>query len=157
MKNNLTEQLLASFGVFFPQGIIGSYVNGEILQGEGEEIPLVNPSTGETFLSYKDAGSAVVSKAVDAAVAGQRAWAAVSHAERGRIMQEIGRLLRANLESLAQLESLSAGKPIRDCRGEALRVAEMFEYYGGWSDKVYGNVIPVPSGHLNFTDRKSVV
>ncbi|MDF3881115.1 aldehyde dehydrogenase family protein [Cupriavidus basilensis] len=154
MKNNLTEQLLASFGVFFPQGIIGSYVNGEILQGEGEEIPLVNPSTGETFLSYKDAGSAVVCKAVDAAVAGQRAWAAVSHAERGRIMQEIGRLLRANLEPLAQLESLSAGKPIRDCRGEALRVAEMFEYYGGWSDKVYGNVIPVPSGHLNFTRRE---
>jgi acyl-CoA reductase-like NAD-dependent aldehyde dehydrogenase len=69
-------------------------------------------------------------------------------------MQEAGRLLRANIEALAQLESVSAGKPIRDCRGEALRVAEMFEYYGGWTDKLYGNVIPVPSGHLNYTRRE---
>jgi acyl-CoA reductase-like NAD-dependent aldehyde dehydrogenase len=69
-------------------------------------------------------------------------------------MQEAGRLLRANIEALAQLESISAGKPIRDCRGEALRVAEMFEYYGGWTDKLYGNVIPVPSGHVNYTRRE---
>jgi aldehyde dehydrogenase (NAD+) len=69
-------------------------------------------------------------------------------------MQEVGRLLRTKIEPLAQLESISAGKPIRDCRGEALRVAEMFEYYGGWTDKLYGNVIPVPSGHLNYTRRE---
>jgi acyl-CoA reductase-like NAD-dependent aldehyde dehydrogenase len=30
----------------------------------------------------------------------------------------------------------------------------MFEYYGGWTDKLYGNVIPVPSGHLNYTRRE---
>jgi acyl-CoA reductase-like NAD-dependent aldehyde dehydrogenase len=152
---NLTEQLLAAYAPFFPEGVIGSYVNGEILAGDGDDIKLVNPATGGAFLSYKDAGTAVVTKAAEAAVAGQRVWAALSHAERGRIMQEIGRLLRANIEPLAQLESLSAGKPIRDCRGEALRVAEMFEYYGGWTDKVYGNVIPVPSGHLNFTRREA--
>ena len=69
-------------------------------------------------------------------------------------MQEVGRTIRANIEPLAQLEAISAGKPIRDCRGEALRVAEMFEYYGGWTDKLYGNVIPVPSGHLNYTRRE---
>jgi len=155
MNLNPTEQLLAAFAPFFPEGVIGSYVNGEVLPGEGADIALVNPSNGQTFIKYKDAGAAVVSKAADAAVAGQKVWAALSHAERGRIMQEIARALRANLEPLAQLESLSAGKPIRDCRGEALRVAEMFEYYGGWTDKVYGNVIPVPSGHLNFTRREA--
>lgn len=154
MKSNSTEQLLAVFAPFFPEGIIGSYVNGEILPGEGADVSLVNPSTGLQFLAYKDAGANVASKAALAAVAGQKVWAAMSHAERGRTMQEVGRLLRANLEPLAQLESLSAGKPIRDCRGEALRVAEMFEYYGGWTDKLYGNVIPVPSGHLNYTRRE---
>jgi acyl-CoA reductase-like NAD-dependent aldehyde dehydrogenase len=30
----------------------------------------------------------------------------------------------------------------------------MFEYYGGWTDKLYGNVIPVPSGHVNYTRRE---
>lgn len=155
MQHNLTEQLLAAYAPFFPEGVIGSYINGQIVPGEGDEISLVNPATGLTFITYKDAGKAVASRAVEAAVEGQKVWAAYSHAERGRIMQEIGRLVRARIEPLAQLESLSAGKPIRDCRGEALRVAEMFEYYGGWADKVYGNVIPVPSGHLNFTRREA--
>lgn len=154
MKLNPTEQLLAAFTPFFPEGRIGSYVDGQIVEGEGPEINLINPSNGVKFLDYKDAGDNVARKAADAAAAGQKVWAAFSNAERGRLMQEAARLLRANIEPLAQLESLSAGKPIRDCRGEALRVAEMFEYYGGWTDKLYGNVIPVPSGHLNYTRRE---
>lgn len=151
-----SEQLLNTFKVFFADGIVGSYINGDVIQGDGKEISLVNPSTGDVFLQYKDAGVSIAQKAVAAATTGQQAWSALSHAERGRIMQEAGRLLRGNIEPLAQLESISAGKPIRDCRGEALRVAEMFEYYGGWTDKLYGNVIPVPSGHLNYTRREPI-
>ncbi|MEJ8814328.1 aldehyde dehydrogenase family protein [Variovorax ureilyticus] len=154
MNSNATEQLLAAYAPFFPDGKIGSYVGGEILLGDGADISLINPATGKEFLTYKDAGEKVVAQAAEAAIQGQKAWAALSHAERGRLMHNAGRILRENLEALALLESISAGKPIRDCRGEALRVAEMFEYYAGWTDKVYGNVIPVPSGHLNFTRRE---
>ena len=154
MSLNQTEQLLAAYKTFFTEGLVGSYVNGATLPGEAEPIKLVNPATGDVFLQYQDAGADVAKQAVAAAISGQKVWAALSHAERGRLMQEAGRLLRANIEALAQLESISAGKPIRDCRGEALRVAEMFEYYGGWTDKLYGNVIPVPSGHVNYTRRE---
>jgi len=45
--------------------------------------------------------------------------------------------------SVAELETLSAGKPVRDTRGEVAKVAEMFEYYAGWADKLHGDVIPV--------------
>lgn len=154
MSLNQTEQLLAAYKAFFADGVVGSYVNGAMLVGEAEPIKLINPATSDVFLQYQDAGAGVAKQAVTAAIAGQKVWGALSHAERGRLMQEAGRLLRANIEALAQLESVSAGKPIRDCRGEALRVAEMFEYYGGWTDKLYGNVIPVPSGHLNYTRRE---
>ena len=154
MSMKQTEQLLAAYTSFFPDGLVGSYVNGAMLPGEADAIKLINPATGDVFLQYQDAGAGVAKQAVAAASGGQKLWAALSHAERGRLMQEAGRLLRANIEALAQLESVSAGKPIRDCRGEALRVAEMFEYYGGWTDKLYGNVIPVPSGHLKYTRRE---
>jgi acyl-CoA reductase-like NAD-dependent aldehyde dehydrogenase len=154
MKTHPTDKLRAAYAQFFPDGVLGSYVNGEVVAGDGAQIALVNPSTGATLVSYADAGEAVAAKAALVAVEGQKIWAAVSHAERGRVMQEVGRVIRANVEPLAQLESLSAGKPIRDCRGEAMRVAEMFEYYGGWTDKLYGHVIPVPSGHLNYTRRE---
>jgi acyl-CoA reductase-like NAD-dependent aldehyde dehydrogenase len=155
MTTSLQEQLLAKFNVFFPAArTVGSYVGGELLPGEGAPVKLVDPATGSEFLSYADAGAAVVAQAARSAVAGQRAWAALSAAQRGRVMFEIGRAVRAQLEPLAQLESLSAGKPIRDCRGEVTKVAEMFEYYAGWTDKLHGEVIPVPSGHLNYTRRE---
>jgi acyl-CoA reductase-like NAD-dependent aldehyde dehydrogenase len=63
----------------------------------------------------------------------------------------VARLVRAHAEALAELEMLSAGKPIRDTRGEVAKVAEMFEYYAGWADKLHGEVIPVPTSHLNYT------
>ena len=66
-------------------------------------------------------------------------------------MTEIARHIRQNTEAIAELECRSAGRPIRDMRGEAVRVAEMFEYYGGWCDKLHGEVIPVPTSHLNYT------
>lgn len=149
------EQLLAAFAPFFPGAkVIGSYIGGELKIGAGAAIKLINPATAEEFVSYPDAGAELVAKAAEAAIAAQREWASLPHAQRGRVMFEIGRVLRAHLEPLARLESLSAGKPIRDCRGEVTKVAEMFEYYAGWTDKVHGEVIPVPSGHLNYTRRE---
>jgi acyl-CoA reductase-like NAD-dependent aldehyde dehydrogenase len=156
MQASQTEQLLAAFAPFFPGArTVGSYVGGELVAGAGEPVKLINPATGRLFLEYPDAGAALVARAADAAIAGQQAWAALSHAGRGRVMQDIARAVRGHLEPLAQLESLCAGKPIRDCRGEVTKVAEMFEYYAGWTDKFHGEVIPVPSGHLNYTRREA--
>lgn len=155
MHPHLNDRLLAKFHPFFP-GVtdVGSYVGGNYLIGNGPPITLTNPATGAAFLRYADAGTDLVAQAAQCALAGQRAWAALPAAQRGRVMHDIGRVLRAHQEQLAQLESLSAGKPIRDCRGEVGKVAEMFEYYAGWADKLHGDVIAVPSGHLNYTRRE---
>ena len=155
MTDDSKSRLLARLAPFFPDATtVGSYIGGQYLIGQGQAIHLLDPATGQPFLSYPDAGVDLVAKAAAAAVAGQRQWAALPAAQRGRVLFEIGRLVRAHIEPLAQLESLSAGKPIRDCRGEVTKVAEMFEYYAGWADKLHGEVIPVPSGHLNYTRRE---
>ncbi|WP_034298544.1 aldehyde dehydrogenase family protein [Herbaspirillum sp. RV1423] len=157
MKLNEAEQLLAAFAPFFQgAGFVGSYVGGKLVQGSGDLIALQNPATGAATLSYRDAGAEIVQQAAEAALAAQVEWCKLTHAARGRIVFAIGQKIRGNAEALAQLESLSAGKPIRDCRGEVGKVAEMFEYYAGWSDKFYGDVIPVPSSHLNYTRREPV-
>jgi len=65
-----------------------------------------------------------------------------------------GSTLSTNAKDLATLEAVVAGKPIRDCRIEVSKVAEMFSYYAGWTDKLHGQVISVPSGHLNYTQRE---
>ncbi len=91
---------------------------------------------------FADAGADVVDAAMAAAREGQRAWWAMSAAARGRAMWAVAALVRRHADALAELETLSAGKPIRDTRGEVAKVAEMFEYYAGWCDKLHGEVIP---------------
>jgi acyl-CoA reductase-like NAD-dependent aldehyde dehydrogenase len=134
-----------------PGGTVGSLVAGEILPGVGARLDLVNPADGRVILSYADAGASVVDQAMHAAAAAQPKWWAMTAAARGRAMWEVARLVRAHADALAELEMLSAGKPIRDTRGEVAKVAEMFEYYAGWADKLHGEVIPVPTSHLNYT------
>ncbi len=134
-----------------PGGDAGSFIAGEIVPGSGEELALVNPADGRTILTYADAGAPAVEQAMAAARAAQPRWSALPAAARGRALWDVARLVRSYAETLAELEMLSAGKPIRDTRGEVARVAEMFEYYAGWADKLHGEVIPVPTGHLNYT------
>ena len=129
----------------------GSWVDGELVEGKGETVSLVNPATGQAFMEYRDAGEAVVAAAAEAARRAQKQWWGLTASARGRLMWACADKIRAVAESLAQLESVSAGKPIRDCRVEVAKVAEMFEYYAGWCDKLGGEVIPVPTSHLNYT------
>ncbi|MBU2866422.1 aldehyde dehydrogenase family protein [Pacificibacter marinus] len=132
-----------------------SLVAGELCDGTGAEITLIDPYTEQVLARYKDADMALSQAACTAAKTAQIGWAkGISAAARGLVMQDIARAVLAHLEPLAQIESLIAGKPIRDCRVEVAKVAEMFTYYAGWADKLHGEVIPVPSGHLNYTLRE---
>lgn len=156
-SGNMQQRIDEAFRVFFPeeQGV-GSYVDGKLQAGTGESVRLHNASTAEEVLRYADLSADIVQEAVDAAARAQREWWAQPHAQRGRVMHAIGRLVRDRAEALARLEALTSGKPLRDCRAEVQRVAEMFEYYSGWADKLHGEVIPVPSGHLNYTRREPI-
>ncbi|WAM55571.1 aldehyde dehydrogenase family protein [Vreelandella venusta] len=142
-------ELLEGFGLAAATPL-SNWIDGDLVVGEGEVITLSNPATGETLVSYRDAGAALIERATQAAERGQRAWMALTASERGRRMNAAIRGLEGHEEALAQLESVVAGKPIRDCRAEVGKVREMFEYYAGWCDKQHGEVIPVPTSHLNY-------
>ncbi|GBQ90775.1 NAD-dependent aldehyde dehydrogenase [Acetobacter nitrogenifigens DSM 23921 = NBRC 105050] len=147
----------ALFAHFFPEATaIGSYIGGVIVEGHGEPIEIISPVTTEALCAFSDAGAEVAHRAAIEAEQGLLRWRSFTHAARGRVMQAIAQAVRAESESLAELEMLVSGKPIRDCRGEAIKVAEMFEYYAGWTDKLFGEVIPTPTSHLNYTLREPV-
>lgn len=133
---------------------VGSLVGGRIVPGTGDTITVADAATGEPLYAYADAGAAVVAAAAASAREAQIAWGRLTGFGRGRILQAVGRAILAEVEPLARLESLTAGKPLRDARIEVTKVAEMFEYYAGWADKFHGEVIPVPTTHLNYTRRE---
>ncbi|GGF56969.1 aldehyde dehydrogenase [Azorhizobium oxalatiphilum] len=157
MTSFIDPRLQQALAPFWP-GLktIGSWVGGEMLVGDGAPVEVLDPATAKPLFAYPDAGAGIAAKAAVAATEGQLVWNKLTAAGRGRVMQAIARELAANVEQLAQVESLMAGKPIRDARAEVGKVVEMFEYYAGWADKFHGEVIPVPTTHLNYTRREAM-
>ncbi|OXH90767.1 hypothetical protein CA831_09110, partial [Burkholderia multivorans] len=70
MASPIEHALLDAFRQFFPGAqTVGSYVNGELVEGRGDTIQLFDAATGEQSLAYRDGGAEIVALAASAAQA----------------------------------------------------------------------------------------
>ena len=124
----------------------------------GHTMEVVNPATEEMIAQVPSAGGADLDAAVQAARAAlDGPWGQMSARERGRLVRKLGDRLLERADEVARLETLHNGKPISESRHiEIPASAECFEYYGGWSDKVMGETIPVKGNHLTYTLREPI-
>jgi len=121
----------------------------------GESLPVVDPSTGETFARIARGGAADVDRAVAAAERTlDGAWGATEPVERGRILARFGRLIERDFDHLWQLESRDTGKPVRQAKADITACARYFEFYGGAADKQHGETIPYKNGYTVLTVRE---
>ncbi|MEO1102806.1 MAG: aldehyde dehydrogenase family protein, partial [Pseudomonadota bacterium] len=133
---------------------VASLIGGSAFAGEGETVTIEDPVTGRAARTYHDGGEVAVEAAYEAAEVGGRAWRALTASARGAVLAEAAARIKVATEPLAALESTTAAKPIRDARAEVAKVAQMFAYYAGFADKVTGDVVPVPTSHLNIVMRE---
>ncbi|RCV47823.1 aldehyde dehydrogenase family protein [Marinitenerispora sediminis] len=136
-----------------PQGV-GSHTADGVRTGSGTAVTAHDPATGTALLTWSDTGADGARAAVDAAAAAAPAWQGLGAFGRAAALRALSAAVTADAENLARLESVTAGKPIRDTRVEAAKVAEMFAYYAGWADKALGQTIPVPGDWLTYTRRE---
>jgi len=132
------------------------FVDGQWREAAGgRRSVLINPATERPCAEVAAATPAEVAAAVASA---QRAWDGgwrdLAPGRRTEILFQIARILRENLEFLAQLETLQIGKPISDARDEIGLGARVFEFYAGAITKFGGQTIPVSRGGLDFTLRQ---
>jgi betaine-aldehyde dehydrogenase len=124
----------------------------------GSRTEVHNPATGEVLAEVAAGTPDDVGRAV--AVAADRfasgSWRATSPREKRRVLRQIADLIRRDLDSLAQLESRNAGKPIAAARGEIGAVATTFDYYAGAVDKIHGQTIPANAAGTLMTFREPV-
>lgn len=121
----------------------------------GSRTSLVNPASEEPFCEVTAADVRDADAAVDSASrVWQTDWRDMKPGKRADILFSIARVLRENVERIAELESLQIGKPISDARDEAALGARVFEYYAGAIGKFCGQTIPVASGGFDFTLRQ---
>jgi betaine-aldehyde dehydrogenase len=102
----------------------------------------VNPATGEVICDVEQAGPAEIEAAVESARAGFEIWRAVPGARRGRILNEVARILRARNRELAELEVADTGKPIAEAEVvDVLSGADCIEYFAGLAAGLHGEHI----------------
>jgi acyl-CoA reductase-like NAD-dependent aldehyde dehydrogenase len=124
----------------------------------GKTMDVVNPATEDVIAQVPSAAVSDLDAAVGAARAAlEGPWAKLSARERGRLVRKLGERLLDRADEVARLETLHNGKPISESRHiEIPAAAECFEYYGGWSDKVMGETIPVKGNYLTYSLREPI-
>jgi aldehyde dehydrogenase (NAD+) len=121
----------------------------------GDAFEVVNPATEEVLAHVQHAGPADV----DAAVVAARgcfesdAWQGLSARRRGALLYRAGELLEQRVDEMAALETRQNGKPLFESKIDVAMTAESLRYYGGWTDKYAGSLVPVENGDFVFTDR----
>jgi len=117
----------------------------------------VNPATGEVLGRVAVSGPAEVEQAVAAATRAQPAWAALTGAERGRVLRRAADLLRSRNAELARVETLDTGKPIQETSVvDVLSGADCLEYYGGMAAGIAGEHLDLGPSAFGYTRREAL-
>ncbi len=107
----------------------------------GKTIEVRDPATGEVVDIVPRADAGDVGAAVEAAAKAFPEWASTPGVKRAEIMAKAAQLIRAHVDEIATLLTKEQGKPLRDAKVEAGRVAANLEFYAGLADKIRGDYV----------------
>lgn len=132
------------------------FVDGKPVRSEsGAYFPVENPATGETAAEVAEGKAEDVKRAVEV---GKQAfkdgrWSRMDVRLRARILNKAASLLAEALEDLAEIETLSTGRPIREMKAQMGRVPEWLEYFAALIQASEGSVPPFSGQYLNYVRR----
>ena len=132
-----------------------NYIGGEWIIGSGENLCInENPASEKKLCEWKNSSLSDVNHAVEKAQNAftQKSWLAYPMRQRAKIMRDIGSIIKQHEKELAMLESIANGKTYKEALHDDLPdCSEIFNYYAGWIDKIYGESVPVENNFINFT------
>jgi betaine-aldehyde dehydrogenase len=132
-----------------------SSIETPALPGAGERFASINPATGKVLGLVSADGSAQVNAAVVAAKKGQLIWAAMTGAERARVLRRTADILRSRNRELAELETCDTGKPIQETLVvDVASGADCFEYFAGLAQSLSGEHIDLGAQAFGYTRRE---
>ena len=109
------------------------FINGEWVAAS-ETFSTKNPANGKLLGMVSQASASDIDLAVKAARAAQPKWAALSGHQRARHLYAIARILQKYSRSLAVLETMDNGKPIRESRDiDVPKAIRHFYHHAGWA------------------------
>ncbi|QEG42089.1 aldehyde dehydrogenase family protein [Roseimaritima ulvae] len=136
------------------------FIDGQWLPAaSGKTFATINPATEQEIAQVAEGDAADIDLAAKAA---RRAfdsgdWPKMDARDRGRLMYQLADRIEAEIDSLAALETLDNGKPIRESRNvDVPLVIDVLRYYAGYADKIHGSTIPIRGNYFCYTRREPV-
>ena len=130
------------------------YDGGPQSPSSGGYLDSVDPRTGSLSARVADGSPEDVDAAVQSATTAARQWRRVAPAERGRILVDLSRAIRACADELVALEVAETGKPPALAFAEVEGAAAYFEFYGGVVNAPAGETIDLGPGFHSYTQRE---
>ncbi len=121
-----------------PVKVVGHFIDGQQVTGEGRSQDVYNPATGQAVRQVALAGKRTVEAAIAAAAAAFPQWRDTPPMKRARIMFRFKELLEQHAGQVAALITEEHGKVLNDAHGEFMRGVEIVEYACGAPELLKG-------------------
>ncbi|MFT7057926.1 MAG: succinate-semialdehyde dehydrogenase/glutarate-semialdehyde dehydrogenase [Pseudorhodobacter sp.] len=123
-----------------------AYVAGEWIDADdGSSFAVTNPARGDVICHVPNLGRAETARAIAAAAAAMKDWAARPAKERANLLRGWYNLMMANQDDLGAILTAEMGKPLAEAKGEVAYGASFVEWFAEEAKRVYGETIP---GHM---------
>ncbi len=133
-------------------------IDGQLVDGLGDRLPVYNPATGEVLLEIAEATAEQVNAAVLAADAAFSSWGQTTPKERAELLLTLADLIEQHSETFARLESQNCGKPYHCVLNDEIpAVVDVFRFFAGASRCLSGLAAgEYLSGHTSLIRRDPV-
>jgi aminobutyraldehyde dehydrogenase len=133
-------------------------IDGDLVAGDGAEEPIIDPATGRTIASVREASAGQVGEAVEAAQRAFTTWSRTTPQERSRLLLRLADRLERDAEQYAELESLNCGKPrARVLPDELPAIVDCFRFFAGAARVLHGSAADeYVAGHTSMIRRDPI-
>ncbi|XP_067619272.1 aldehyde dehydrogenase, mitochondrial [Eurosta solidaginis] len=135
------------------------FINNEFVDAvSGKQFPTINPATGKVIVEVAEGDKADVDLAVAAAKKAfhkESEWRTMGPQKRTDLINKLCSLMERDTNLMASIETQDNGKPFADALVDVDYSISTLKYYAGWTDKYFGDTIPV-DGFIAMTRKEPV-
>jgi aldehyde dehydrogenase (NAD+) len=131
----MDRQILARLGL---DEVNSGVFAGRWLAGNGGELAVLNPATGETIAIVTQASADEYEAVIASSERTFAAWRMLPAPKRGEYIRRLGEALRANKAELGALVSMEMGKIRAEGEGEVQEMVDICDFAVGLSRQLYG-------------------
>jgi acyl-CoA reductase-like NAD-dependent aldehyde dehydrogenase len=112
-------------------------------EAPNHDLEVLDKHTGDVAARVAQASAGDIDRAIAAAAAAAEPVRRLKAYQRREVLEHCVRRFRERFEELAMALCVEAGKPIRDARGEVVRLIETFRIAAGEAERLTGEVMPL--------------